>query len=213
MLFSDRIPSRLSEYPTVAAFMSVLDELQNYKSEIISDSLRVNNPAVSMDKKWLLKKLSDYNIEFPYDYPIQVIQQVLLNADTLLGLRGSKIGLELLCSVLTLGEATVNDKYFYQDAKILTLNSKSTGFIVDSTDDPKYYLVNNNSYINPSASLSIAVKSKFFSGGYSDVERTIKDYVQESVKKFIGFSNYSLSFNFQGRSDWYFHKLLNKYFV
>ena len=62
MLFSTSIPDKLREYPNVSAFMDVLDALQNFKTEVIADSLRVDNAAVLMDRKWIIKKLEEYGV-------------------------------------------------------------------------------------------------------------------------------------------------------
>lgn len=214
MLFSDSIPEKVKSYPNVAAFMGVLDELQNFKTEIIADSLRVDNSAVLMDRKWLLKKLEEYGVtDIPLNYPIQIIRQYLLNVDTICRTRGSKIGLELYVSLLSLGEVTIDDSYFYQDSNILLLDSVSNGFVTENSSSDKFYLVDDNSALNKKSSLRIIIKSKFFNGKYPEEAELIKSYISSSIKHNLGFSNVLLTFQYITNSEFYFHKLLNSYFV
>lgn len=214
MLFSDSIPEKVKSYPNVTAFMDVLDELQNFKTEIIADSLRVDNSAVLMDRKWLLKKLAEYGVtDIPLNYPIQIIRQYLLNVDTICRTRGSKIGLELYVSLLSLGEVTIDDSYFYKDSNVLFLDSVSNGFITENSSSNKFYLMDDNNDLNKKSSLRIIIKSKFFNGQYPDEAKLIKNYIISSLKRNLGFSNYLLTLQYIKNSEFYFHKLLNPYFV
>lgn len=211
MLFKDSIPNKLQEYPNVVAFMDILDSLYAFKSEIISEALRVNNPALLMDRKWLLKLLSEYGITgFPLNYPIAAIQQFLLNADTILGTRGSKIGIELYCSVLSLGKVVVDDTSFYTDPKILLLDSPIQGYITSDNEVNPLYIVDDTSIINPETLLRIQISSKYFSGEYSEV---IKSYIEGTIKDWVGFSNVNVRFVYSESADFYYHKLLNPYFI
>lgn len=215
MLFSDSIPDKLQEYPHITSFLGVLDGVQQYKTEIIAESLRVNNPAILMDKKWLLKKISEYGIsDFPFEYPIQIMQQYLLNADTLYRLRGSKLGIEFYCSLLSLGEVTLDDSGFYKSATALILDSFSQGFITSSNSDDFYYLFDDTDLLNPKVKLSITITSKYFSGEYPVEEKSIKEYLQKTISNQLGFSpDKDVTFTFLPGTDFYFHKLLNPYFV
>lgn len=214
MSFSDSIPEKVKSHPNVSAFMNVLDELQNFKTEIIADSLRVDNSAVLMDRKWLLKKLEEYGVtDIPLNYPIQVIRQYLLNVDTICRTRGSKIGLELYVSLLSLGEVTIDDSKFYMDSNILLLDSISNGFVIDNNSSDKFYLMDDNSILNKKSSLRITIKSKFFNGEYPEESKLVKSYISNSIKRNLGFSNVSLTFKYIAKAKFYFHKLLNSYFV
>ena len=214
MLFSTSIPDKLQEHPNVSAFMSVLDSLQNLKSEVIAESFRVDNFAVLMDRKWLLKKLEEFGVtDIPLDYPIQIVRQYLLNADTVCRTRGSKIGVELYCSLLSFGEVTVDDSQFYSDSEILLLDSFVSGYITEDNSNPFFYLVGDTEVLEPQTSLTITVKSRYFNGSYPAEATLIKKYIQDTIHRNIGFSNADVVFNWQSRSDFYFHELLNPYFV
>lgn len=214
MLFSDSIPSKLQEHPNVSAFMSVLDALQNFKKEIIAGSLRVDNAGVLMDRKWLLKKLDEFGVpDLPLNYPIQIIRQYLLNVDTVCRTRGSKKGIELYCSLLSFGEVTVDDSQFYPYPKVLLLDSLVTGYLTGDNSNLSFYLLDDTDILEEKTTLKITVKSKYFNGSYPTEASLIKKYLQDTIYKNIGFSNATVIFQWQSRSEFYFHELLNPYFV
>lgn len=215
MSFSSHIPDKLLEYPNVSAFVGVLDALQDFKTEIIAGSFRVDNAAVLMDKKWLLKKLEEFGVtNIPFDYPIQIIQQYLLNVDTVCRTRGSKIGVELYCSLLSFGEVTVDDHNFYAESTLLLLDSDKQGFITENSEAAKYYLCDNSENMNPEVTLGVTIKSKYFNGKYPNEEKIIKSYIEGTIGNQLGFSpEKRISFDYQPRSDFFFHKLLNPFFV
>ena len=215
MLFSTSIPDKLQEYPTVSAFMNVLDTLQNFKTEIIAESFRANNFAVLMDKKWLLKKLEEFGVtDMPIDYPIQIIQQYLLNADTVFRTRGSKIGVELYCSLLSFGEVTIDDSDFYKDTELLLLDSSVQGYITEDNSSNNFYICEDSSIIEPPVSLGISIKSKYFNGQYPNEASAIKSYIESTIGNQVGFSpNKTVTFDYQPREEFYFHNLLNPYFI
>lgn len=216
MLFSTSIPEKLQEHPNVSAFMSVLDALQYFKTEILAESFRVGNSAVLMDKKWLLKKLEEFGItDIPLDYPVQIIRQYLLNADIVCRTRGSKIGIELYCSLLSFGEVEVDDTAFYNEPTLLLLDSTLQGFIMEDNSKNKFYLCeDNNNAINQKVVLNISIKSKYFNGNYPNEAKLIKAYIESTIDRQLGFSpSKEVNISYQTRSDFYFHELLNPYFV
>ena len=214
MSFSNNVPDVILENPSTAAFMSVLDKLQEYKSEIVSSAIRGNNYAMLNSKKWIVKYLSNYGIEgLPLDLPLAVMQQLLLNVGTLFSTRGSKIGLEFFCSLLSLGEVTVDDSKVYVEPSIIMLDSLLQGYIRDNSTDSPLYIMDDNSLLNPRTSLRVAVKSKFFNDSYPTEERAIKEYILKNIRNWLGFSDITVHAGFLPRKDFYFHRLLNKYFV
>lgn len=215
MLFRTSIPDRLQEHPNVSAFVSVLDALQSFKAEIISESLRVDNYALLMDKKWLLKYLAELGFtDIPLEYPTQIIQQCLLNADTLSRVRGSKIGLEFYCSLFSLGEVTIDDSEFFRDPMLILLDSPLHGYLTDDNSTYDYYLCDNSANVEPSVNLTVTIKSRFFNGDYPKEEALIKSYIETNIGKQLGFSpNREITFYYLQNTDFYYHKLLNPYFV
>lgn len=215
MLFSTSIPDKLQEYPNVTAFMSVLDALQNFKTEIIAESFRADNAAILMDKKWLLKKLDEFGVtDLPIEYPIQIIRQYLLNVDTVCRTRGSKMGIEFYCSLLSFGEVTVDDSDFYNETELLLLDSETQGYITEDNSKSKYYLCDDSDNLSYEVTLDISIKSKYFNGQYPNEAKIIKYYLEKTIDRQLGFSpNKTVNFTYASRSDFYFHKLLNPYFV
>lgn len=214
MLFSDCLPEKLKDHSFTSAFMSVLDSLQNLKSEIIAESLRVDNFAILTDRKWLLKKLEDFGVtNIPIDYPIQSIQQYLLNVDLLCRTRGSKLGVELYCSVLSLGEVIVNDENFYVEPNFLVLNSEKYGYITSDNAKSIFYLVDDND-LEPLAELSITIKSKYFDGSHPIESKIIKEFLEQSINEQLWFTpKKKVTFTYLPREDFYYHKSLNTYFI
>lgn len=215
MYFKDSLPDSLQEYPNASGFTSVLDGLQDYKQEIIAESLRVNNAGVLMDSKWLLKKLDEYGVtDLPVEYPIPLLRQLLLNIDTVCRTRGSKIGIELYCSILSFGEVIVDDSNFYTEPKVLLLDSLIQGFITADNSKLPFYLVDDSSIINPKVTLKITIKSRYFNGNYPTEATLIKNYIESTISNQLGFSpNKEVKIIYQSRSAFYFHNLLNPYFV
>lgn len=215
MLFSTSIPSRLQEYPNASAFMGVLDALQDFKTSIISEAFRANNPAILMDKKWLLKGLEEFGVtDIPLDYPIQIIRQYLLNVDTVCRTRGSKIGIEFYCSLLSFGEVEVDDHNFYKDETLLLLDSTLQGFITEDNSKSRFYLCDDSKGINQEVTLSVTIRSKYFNGKYPDEAKVIRSYIEGTIGKQLGFSpNRKITFRYRERGDFYYHNLLNPYFV
>lgn len=214
MLFSTSLPDKLQEHPNASAFMSVLDALQDFKTEIIAESFRVDNSAVLMDKKWLLKKLEEFGVDIPLNYPIQIIRQYLLNVDTICRTRGSKIGIEFYCSLLSFGEVTVDDSNFYKDTELLLLDSPMQGYITEDNSYDNFFICEDNSLLEPLVTLVITIKSRYFNGQYPDEAKIIKAYLESTIGSQLGFSpNRKVTFEYQSGSDFYFHKLLNPYFV
>lgn len=215
-MFSDRIPSKLQEYPHTIALMDVFDKVQEYKIEFISEYIRNTNAALCLKTKWLLKKLADFGInDLPLDYPIAIMQQLLLNIDTICRTRGSKIGVQLYCSILSLGEVVVDDSEFWQSFRLLLLDSQTQGFITEDNTKEFFYLCADNGDIEHKAKLRITIKSKYFNGDYPNEAQIIKSYIEKTIESQLSFTSAEkeVIFDYQPREGFYYHKLLNKYFV
>lgn len=212
MSFKSNIPEQVLAHPNTRKFVSVMDGVNEVKSDIIFTSLRAYNPALLLDKNWLLKRLGDYGVDFiPMEFPLPVIQQFLLNADIILGTRGSKKGVELFLSVMTLGTVSVNFNSFYADPQVLLLDSLIQGHTVGDTTDPKFYLIGNSDIINPAVTFSATINSKYFGTSYKDI---IVSTIKKVLPSWLGFSpNKTINITANTASSYYFHPLLNPYFV
>lgn len=213
MSFSKYIPDRVLEFSDPNKFAGVLDELYKFKQDKMFTALRHTNPILLTDKKWLIKKLSDYGVDFiPMEFPLEIIQQFLLNADVILGTRGSARGFELFLSAMTLGEVNVDYSKFYAEPNILILDSRVQGNVTGDNSAGNFYLVSDNSQVNGTMTLTATIKSSYFS---DEVTKTlIMDVIEKSYPMFLGFSpNRQVTFNTSTASKPYFHSLLNKFFI
>jgi hypothetical protein len=217
MSFKRRIPEKLFENPNVVSLVNVLDGLYQYEKSLIGTALNTWNPLLCMDKKVLLRYLAELGFpQFPYDIPVQVMQQVILNAEFFTGLKGSKIGVEFFCSVMSLGLVAVNDSDFYSRSSHLLFDSIRQGVIVDSTDDLELFMVTETEDFGDIPILSISIQSKFFDGNYPLEETAIKAFLINNIKEWLPFCpllDVQNIFTFTPRTDFYYHNLLNPYFV
>ena len=147
MLFSQSIPEKVLENSAASKFVSVLDSLQEVNQGIISDAVRSFNPILCMNEKWLRKYLTDYGFsDIPKGFPVRVLQQMLLNADTIMRLRGSKLGVEFFLSVCSLGVATIDASRLRSVVRTIYADSTSYGYITDSkgADDHRYRIYDSD---------------------------------------------------------------------
>lgn len=214
MLFSDSVPEVILESPNTLAFLTVLDRLQEFKSLLMSDAIRGNNYAILNDKKWIVKHLSDFGVtDFPMDFPLIIMQQVLLNVGTLFSIRGSKIGLELFCSIMSLGEVEIDDSNVYVDPVNIILDSRVQGYATGSNKEAFFYLLEDSDTLNPETLIKIKIKSKYFNGEHHKEAEVIKRYISSQVQSWFGFSNARQEISFQSADSFFYHRLLNKYFI
>lgn len=214
MLFSDLLPDRL-DADFSRKFVSLFDQLHQFKRVELASALRVTNDALCTDKKWLLKKLEEVGFQdFPYAIPVCIMQQVLLNTDTLFRLRGSKDGLELLCSVFSLGEVTVDDSSFWGEATALFVSALSQSFI--STDSLGRHLapVWDTEDFLPQVELTITINSLYFDGTYPTEAAAIQEYLSKIVPDYLATSpGKTITYLFAATDHKSYHRLLNPFFV
>lgn len=214
MLFSQSIPDMVLENSAASKFVSVLDSLQEVKQGIISDAVRSFNPILCMNEKWLRKYLTDYGFsDIPKGFPVRVLQQLLLNADTIMRLRGSKLGLEFFLSVCSLGVATIDASGLYKPLELVFPDSTNYGYITSNNSDSKLFLCDNN-VLSESSQLLITLRSKYFDERHTTEADAIVRYLQAVIPTYIGFSNdLTISWSFLERSKFYYHGLLNPQYV
>ena len=215
MLVSKHIPTKILEQGVTKKFVGVLDNLVLYKRERMAKGLRVHNPAICLDKSWLIKSLEEYGInKFPLDIPLEILVQVSLNIDTLLRLRGCKRGLEMYCSVLSLGEVIIDDSAFFSESFSLRLNSFTHGMVVDNATDIKLYLTSKSGELEPTKEISINIKSRYFNGSYPKEATAIKSYLEKNIPNYLGFSpKKEIHLTYGTATDFKYDSLLNNYFI
>ena len=213
--FADSIPGVVLQNPQTSQFVQVLDGTNEYKRVSMATALRANSFGVLTDRKVIHRHLNDFGIVLPMNYPMEILMQVLLNADTFCGTRGSKIGLIFFLSVLSLGEVTIDDNLFYLMPDYLILDSLTNGYIAVDTELPYFNLINDERYLTGTQDLGIVIRSKYFNGDYPDEAAIIREYLnEETISKQLWFTyNLNLTIDFQPRDEFYYHNLLNRYFV
>lgn len=214
MLFSQSIPDKVLENSEASKFVSVLDSLQEYKQGIIADAIRSFNPILSTNEKWLRKYLTDYGFsDIPRGFPIRVMQQMLLNADTIMRLRGSKLGLEFFLSVCSLGEVTIDASELNQPLDLIFPDSLSDGYLTDNNVDSPLYLCTTNIFA-VNSTLLVTLRSIYFDGEHTTEADAIIKYLQNVTPNYVGFSNgLIIRWTFNSGSEFYYHGLLNPQYV
>ena len=208
MNFSDNIPELLiAEAPL--RFVKVLDGVHEEKQLIIAKALRENNSVLLNDPKWLLLRLADYGLtNIPYEMPVGILQQVLLNASTLIRLRGSKKGLELFCSVFSLGQVSFDDSSFYAVSTVIWPDSVTEGYLTADNVNPYFYILDDSTQLVNVEPLAISIATPY------NTNSLVKEFIQSTVKDWLGFSpGKQITFTFSHRATAYYHSLLNPYFV
>lgn len=213
MLFSQSIPEKVLENSAASKFVSVLDSLQEYKQGVISDAVRSLNPVLCTNEKWLRKYLTDYGFsDIPKGFPIRVMQQMLLNADTIMRLRGSKLGLEFFLSVCSLGVATIDASGLQQPFELIFLDSTNYGYLTSNNLD-NHFLCANNVLVENSL-LLVTLRSRYFDGEHSVEAYAIERYLRAVTPTYVGFSSkLTISWSFLERDKFYYHRLLNPQYV
>lgn len=188
MQFSKFIPVSVKEQELSHKLISVFDGLQAYKEEIIYGSLRTTNFALIDNKKWLLKKLADYGFSgLPYEMPLLVLQQLLLNAIKLNKLRGSYDGVRLFVSIITMGEVTIDTDGWLKDSAQLIPDSTTQGYVTEDNVNPYFYVVDDTDILSQSNTLTIHVKTPYFGTDYVIAE--YDDVVSTYDESKAGFSD------------------------
>ena len=211
MKFKDNIPEKLL-LGTTERFVNVLEALLDFKHENMFKALRVTNPALLNNPKWLLKNLTEFGFTLSENTPIIVLQQLLLNMDRIVKAKGSKVGTEMFLSIMTLGEVILDDSQFYERISALIPNSLSNGYITDNIKDV-YYLVDDTDVLRSRSPLTITIKSKFFNEDTKNAQ-AIKEYIEKEIVNWTGFNpGKTFTFYYEPREEFYYHKSLNKYFI
>lgn len=215
MRFLDYTPSLLKELNNDSIkFLTLMDSLNDEKRMVISDSLRGHSSIVGVRKKWLLKKLADYGLVLPSDFPLPVIMQSILNVNTLFRLRGSYSGVELFCSLMSLGEVSVDSTNFYTDSACVLLDSILNGFLPTNNVDSIYKLPASTDTLEYPSNITINISSVYFTTENNTLYgASIKEFIESKIRDFLPFTNGDVTINYSTRIEYFFHPLLNERFI
>ena len=217
MLFSQAIPEGVLEAPNTQGFVNVMDELHKLKTEEISRSLRVYNPALCTSTKWLAKRLSDYGVnEIPDNYPFAPLQQVLLNIELIRRLCGSKLGVEIMLSTFTLGLVSIDDGSFIRSIRLLYPDDLANGYATEDNSTEHFFLCDNNEVVTGGTTLGVTIYSVYFDTGKypKEIGDTIKDFLKRFINHYVGFQdNLKINWVYRSAPRHYYHRMLNNYFT
>lgn len=162
-------------------FALVLDGVNQMKQVEISNALRIFNPILQTDTKWLAKRLTDYGFFVSHDYPWQPLQALLMNVHSVTRLKGTKVGLKALVMLLTLGDVIVDTTNFVitPDA-VYPDDLDGDGYITgNDTTNSQRYIVNDRNVYEPPRSLTISISSIYANNS------VVKTYIDTLIKDWI----------------------------
>lgn len=186
MLFSKQTPERLRENQNASDFLKVLDGLQLYKESVVQKALRFYNPVLLTDLRFLRRVLGEFGWPaIPADFPKKILDNMYLNAENVMALKGSKMGIELFLRVLTCGEVTVDDGSFFPKPSYIDLDDEIyAGYLFTDTDFPNkiLYLYSGEDNFIP-RHLTIGIKTPY------DTLQSLRSYIETHIFKFIPFTD------------------------
>jgi hypothetical protein len=109
---------------------------------------------------------------------------MLLNAQTVMALKGSKLGLKFFLWVLTVGDITVDDSSFYPATDFIRLSDTYYGYVsnIDPLASPDLFLFSGSDNFTIQE-LTIDIATKY------DSLTSMQTYIQDHIKKFISFAS------------------------
>jgi len=214
MQFSKSIPEEVLSNPNTSKFVSLLDALQENKQEVIAIAMRANNPILCNDKRWLIRYLADCGLmDVPECLPLICLQQLALNVDTIFRMRGSLVGLKLLCEASVLGKATINTSNFVKVFDFLLPNSKHDGILTDSTDTSLHRFLVDRWPVNAARSITITLQSKAYSTMTAKERSAFVAWLKRQIDGFLSFHpNCTINLTFTNYSAYVYPQDFNNYF-
>ena len=162
-------------------FALVLDGVNQMKQTEISNALRIFNPILQTDTKWIAKRLTDYGFFVSQDYPWQPLQALLMNVHSVTRLKGTKVGIKALLMLLTLGDITIDTTNFVSTPDAIYPDAiDGDGYITgNDTTNSQRYIVNDRNVYEPPRSLTISISSIYANNS------VVKTYVETLIKDWI----------------------------
>lgn len=222
--FKDRIPEAVLAFPTTERFVDILDRVHQDKTIYIADGVRVHNPLLLRDHKWLVKQMKELGFSYiPSTLPIAVMEQILLNSDTLFGLLGSTAGIEMFLSVSSLGLPTFDADSLVRRPRYIILSDKYYGFLPAGNEEGQAYddiltLVSGEDDIEGLVNFEANIKSRFFDETEYplQVEATaIRDFINNNIREFLPMviAEDTVTITFESDTEYHYHRLLNSKFA
>lgn len=183
--FKDSIPSTALNSVNTEGFVEVLDGMHEYKRELTDSFYRSYNPLTNFKQQLLIRKLEDLGFpKIPSDYPVLLLQQMLLNSGNIMRYRGSKKGIILFLQSCTLGEVTLDVSNYFPQNPFITPSDflGGTGFLPDdvtNAEESKYLYDADAEELD--SSFSATIKTFYHNN------QTVVNYVRSSLVEFLPF--------------------------
>lgn len=201
MNYTSQTPDEIKVNPNAEKFLKVLDGMEEYKQIEVDKAHRFYRSPVNFNHLFLRKRLNfDYGFPtIPADFPKDVLDALLLNANDINALRGSKIGLHLWLWCLTFGNITINDTGFYPLPQYLLLDTLDLSYL-DQFDPnvatnppaiPDLFMFEDVSQFGQTT-MTITIQTKY------ELHPSIPTYITTHLKKYLTFvtSNASIAIAF-----------------
>ena len=130
MLYSDVTPKDFNVNPNWQKLILVLDNLQLYKNLEIHKAMRFYRPVLSTQLNMLQNKVADLSYpQPPADFPKEILDAMILNAENVMALKASTLGLPYWLWVMTLGDVNVDSSNFYPQADYIIPSDPTYGYL------------------------------------------------------------------------------------
>lgn len=185
MQYRNQIPGKLiDENENVDNIVSVFDGLEAYKTEIVEKAVRFNKPPLLTDLSWLRKKAEDLGWPpIPADFKKDQLDAMILNANNVMALKGSKMGLKYFLWVLTFGDITIDDSAFYPQGEYIIPSDNYYGFVSHFTPLESYNLYLFSDFTDfGTQSLTIDIATKYH------YMVSLKEYILKNIQSFLSFT-------------------------
>lgn len=184
MQYRNQIPETLlSDNTQLDNFVSVLDGVEVYKTGIVEKAIRFNKAPLLMDLSWLRKKAEDLGWPpVPADFTKEQLDAMILNAEHVMALKGSKMGGVYWLWAITLGNVTVDDTDFYPQGEFIIPSDDYYGYLSHIQSLQAYDLYLFDDYVDFGTQiLLIDIATKYH------YQASLREYILTNIKEFISF--------------------------
>lgn len=186
MNFSDQAPDGLNISVNWQKLIKVFDELTLYKNKEFHKLQRFYRPPLLTNLNYLRKLVFELGYpKVPTDFPKEILDAMRLNAENVMALKGSRMGLPYWLWVMTFGNISVDDSNFYPHSDYIILSDEERGYVShtpenDADFDPPLYLFSDAANFG-NQELIINIETKYYNLA------SLEEYLNTHIKEFIHF--------------------------
>lgn len=183
MQFRNSIPEEIFTNPFADKIVSVLDLLKTFKEEELFEAAKFYHPILSADLRALRVLIEDLGYPpVPDDFPKEILDNMILNAQHVNALKGSKLGLKYWLWVLTVGDVTIDDSAFYPVSNYIRPSDDYYGYVsnVSPLGTPDLYLFDGAANFG-SQTLDVSIDTPYHT------LTSLEAYINEHIEKYISF--------------------------